>query len=174
MIKGGVDATIKFLIYLLVFLLIVLAFVFMFIIPQIKKYQSSKAQYNYNKNHKITLEDDKKELSSQLQVLEKNSTVITQRFAEVFNMDEFLKFAQKYFNNVKVIPINDETNSTALKIYQFSADIKEKNPKHFYNFVKDLDSYKSLAKINFPINISTEDNQLKIDFYMSIYSMKVK
>jgi uncharacterized membrane protein YhiD involved in acid resistance len=174
MVKNGVDATIKFLIYLFIFLIIVLIFVFMFIIPQIKKYQSAKAQYNYNKNHKIILENDQKELSSKLQNLEKNSTIITQRFAENFDKDKFLKFTQNYFNDVNITSINNETNSTALKIYQFSAEIKDKNPKHFYNFVKNLDSYNSLAKINFPISISTENNQLKIDFHISIYSMSAK
>ena len=174
MIKGGVGATMKFLIYLLVFLIVVLAFVFLFIIPQIKGYQNAKSQYVYNTQYSTTLETDKKESNSKLLTLQKDNSDISKRFAQTFQVDEFIAFAKNYFDNVELTPLDSETNSTALKIYQFKADIKTKNPKQFYNFVKDLDSYKSLAKINFPINISSQNSQLKIDFHMSIYSMKMK
>jgi hypothetical protein len=174
MIKGGVNTTIKFLIYLLVFLIVVLAFVFLFVIPGIKGYKSAKSEYSFNSQKHDNLLIEQKELSSQLELVKNKNKNIINRFAKEFDINEFEIFSKKYFDDVKLTKINSDSNSTALKIYQFSAQIKAQNPKQFYNFIKDLDTYEGLAKINFPINISSQNSTLKIDFHMSIYSMLTK
>ncbi|HIP02037.1 MAG TPA: hypothetical protein EYG75_00810 [Campylobacterales bacterium] len=174
MIKGGVDTTIKFLIYLLIFLIVVLAFVFLFVIPGIKDYQSAKSEYSFNSQKYDNLLIEQKELISQLELVKNENKKIIDRFAKKFDINEFKIFSKKYFDDVKLTKINSDSNSTALKVYQFSAQIKAQNPKQFYNFVKDLDTYDGLAKINFPINISSQNTVLKIDFHMSVYSMITK
>ena len=162
MIKGNVDSTIKFLIYLLIFLIVVFAFVFLFVIPQIKGYKSAKAEYNSNIQQYEKLQTEEKGLVSQLEVVKKENKKIINIFSQEFNTTEFEIFSKSDFN------------STALKVYQFNASIQAKNPKRFYNFVKDLNNYEGLAKINFPITISSENNLLKINFHMSVYSMNKK
>jgi len=174
MIKGGADATIKFLIYLLIFLIVVFAFVFMFVIPSIKSYQSSKSQYSFNAKQYKNLLKDEKEFNSNLELVKKENKETIDRFSQKFDVGEFKTFSKKYFDNVELTKIKSDVNSSALNIYQFSADVKSKNPKQFYRFVKDLDSYKCLTKINFPIKLSTQNNSLNINFHLSIYSMITK
>jgi hypothetical protein len=174
MIKGGVDTTIKFLIYLLIFLIVVLAFVFLFVIPEIKGYQSAKTEYNLNLKEHNNLQIEEKNLISQLGIVKTKNREIIDRFAKKFDVDEFKIFAKKYFDDVELTKISSDINSTALKVYQFSAQLKAQNPKQFYNFVKELDTYDGLAKINFPITISSQDTTLKINFHMSVYSMLIK
>ena len=174
MIKGGVDTTIKFLIYLLIFVIIVLAFVFLFVIPQIKEYKSAKTEYASKIKQYNNLQIKEKDLQSQLEIVKNDNKEIIDKFSKKFSIEEFKIFSKKYFDDVKLIKINNDTNNTALKVYQFSAQIKAQSPKQFYNFVKELDTYDGLAKINFPITISSENSVLKIDFHMSIYSMSIK
>ncbi len=174
MIKGGVDTTIKFLIYLLIFLIVVLGFVFLFVIPGIKAYQSTKTEYNFNTQQYDTLQIKQKELIAKLALVKNENKDIIDKFSNKFDINEFEIFSKKYFDDVKLTKINSDTNSSALKIYQFSAAIKSKDPKQFYSFVKELDTYKGLAKINFPIKIISHNDSLKINFHLSIYSMITK
>lgn len=174
MIKGNVDSTIKFLIYLLVFLIVVFAFVFLFVIPQIKGYKSAKAEYSSNIEQLKKLQTEEKKLASKLEVTKKENKNIIDIFSQDFNISKFETFSKNYFDDVNLTKIKSDFNSTALKVYRFNASIKAQNPKQFYTFVKDLNSYKGLAKINFPITISSENNLLKINFHMSVYSMNNK
>jgi predicted PurR-regulated permease PerM len=174
MSKGGVDTTIKFLIYLLIFLILVFAFVFLFVTPQIKGYQSAKSEYTFNTKQSNTLQKEQKELTSQLEKIKKENKNIIDIFSQEFNVTKFKEFSKKYFDDVQLTKINSDINNSALKIYQFNATIKAQNPKQFYNFVKELKKYNGLAKIKFPITISSQNNFLKINFHMSVYSMSVK
>jgi lipopolysaccharide export LptBFGC system permease protein LptF len=174
MSKGSVDTTIRFLVFVLIFIIVVFAFVFLFVIPGIKAYKSAKSEYFTNVKYEKVLQKEKKELESQLDDMQKENKKIINLFETKFDKDEFISFAKKYFDNVNLSKINSDTNSTALKIYQFNADIKTQNPRKFYNFIKDLHSYKNLSKINFPITISSNNGHLQIHFRMSIYSMNTK
>ena len=174
MIKSGVDTTIKFLIYLLIFLIVVLAFVFLFVIPGIKDYQSVKAEYSFNTKQHKSLQIEQKDLTAKLALVKNDNREIIDRFSHKFDVKEFEMFSKKYFDDVKLTKINSDTNSSALNIYQFSADIRSKNPKQFYSFIKEIDKYKGVAKINFPIKINSQNETLKINFHLSIYSMMTK
>jgi len=174
MSKGSVDTTIKFLIFVLIFMIIVFAFVFMFVIPGIKGYKNAKAQYFANSKFEKVLQKEQNELQEQLKKAKKENKNIIDLFSKKFDKNEFIVFAKKYFDNVELTKIKKDINSSALNIYQFHAEIKAQNPRQFYNFIKDLHNFKSLAKINFPITISSKDSHLQIHFRMSVYSMNTK
>jgi len=174
MIKGGMDTTIKFLIYLLVFLILVLIFVFLFIIPQIKTYKKVKSEYNYNVKHNLIYKEQQKDFNTKLSQLEKDNKKVIDIFSKKFDIEKFKSYSTNYFHNIKIVPLENDINSSALKIYKFNATLKSKNPREFYNFIKDLSKYDGLIKINFPITISSEKSLLNIFFHMSIYSMNSK
>ncbi len=174
MSKNSTNTILKFLIFLFLFMLIVFAFVFVFIIPQIKEYKSAKLSFSTNKVEYIKLQDRYKELEKQLQIIEKENKKTIDIFSKKFNKSRYLSFAKKYFDDVKLTKIQTDTNSSVLDIYQFDADIKTQNPKQFYNFIKGLENYEGVVKINFPITITAKDNHLEISFRMSVYSMSIK
>jgi hypothetical protein len=174
MSKGSIDATIKFLIFVLIFMIIVFAFVFMFVIPGIKGYKSAKSEYFANSRFEKVLQKEQNELQLQLEKAKKENKNIIDLFSKKFDENEFISFAKKYFDDANLTKIKSDTNSSALNIYQFHADIKAQNPKQFYNFIKDLHNFKSLAKINFPITITSKNSNLQIHFRMSVYSMNAK
>lgn len=174
MIKGGSGGAVKFLLYVLIFIIIVFAFVFLFIIPQIKEYKSSQAEYSLNSKQYEILQEEQVGLEEQLKLIKAENEKIINTFSKEFNIDDFTAYSKKYFDDVKLTKIHSDTNSSALNIYQFSANLKAQNPKRFYNFVKDLHLYEGIVKINFPITISSQNNHLEIKFNMSVYSMSSK
>jgi len=174
MSKGNVDATIKFLIFVLVFMIVVFAFVFLFVIPGIKGYKSAKAEYHANLKFEKVLQNEQNELQIELEKAKKENKNIIDLFSKKFDKTEFIAFAKKYFDDANLTKIKSDTNSSALNIYQFHADIKAQNPKQFYSFIKDINNFKSLAKINFPITINANNGHLQMHFRMSVYSMNRK
>jgi hypothetical protein len=174
MSKGNVDTTIKFLIFVLIFIIVVFAFVFMFVIPGIKGYKNAKSEYLANLKYEKVLHKEQNELQEELEKAKKENKNIIDLFSKKFDKNEFITFAKKYFDDANLTKIKTDTNSSALNIYQFHADIKAQNPKQFYSFIKDLHNFKSLAKINFPITISSNDSHLQMHFRMSVYSMHRK
>lgn len=172
--KSSVDATIKFLIFVLIFMIVVFVFVFVFVIPGIKGYKNAKSEYIVSSKYEKILQKEQKELQLELKKVKKENKKIIDLFSKEFDKDEFITFSKKYFDDVNLTKIKSDTNSSALNIYQFYADFKAQNPKQFYDFIKDLHNYKSLAKINFPITVTSKDSHLQIFFRMSVYSMNGK
>ncbi len=174
MSKGSTNTILKFLIFLFIFMLIVFAFVFVFIIPQIKEYKSVKSNFSTNEIEHVDLKDRYKEFEKQLKTIEKENKKIIDTFSKKFNKSEYVSFAKKYFDDVKLTKIQTDINSSVLDVYQFNADIKAQNPKRFYNFIKELENYEGIIKINFPITIIAKESHLEISFHMSVYSMSIK
>ncbi len=172
--KNNSSGAVKFLIYILIFLILILAFAFLFIIPQITKYKNSKANYETNSIKYTVLLEDEKELSKKLSLVKEENKKIIETFSQEFSKERFTTYAKKYFDEVKLIKLDSDTQSQALKTYKFSANLKAQNPKKLYSFVKDLQNYKGVVKINFPITIISKNNHLEIKFHLSAYSMNSK
>ena len=167
------NTTLKFLIFILIFMIVVFAFVLLFVIPSIKDYKDSKLSYSNSQNLQTELQKEQEELISTLNIIKNKNKNIINTFSQEFKENEFISFTKKYFNDATLVKVHNESNSSALDIYKFNAKIKAKNPKQFYEFVKNLQNYNGIIKINFPITISSKDNFLEINFHMSVYSMKV-
>lgn len=172
--KNNSSGAVKFLIYILAFLILILAFAFLFIIPQITKYKNAKASYATDSKKYTVLLEDEKELSKKLSLIKEENKKIIETFSQEFSKEKFTAYAKKYFDEVELIKLDSDTDSSALKTYKFSANLKAQNPKKFYNFVKNLQSYKGVVKINFPITITSKNSHLEIKFHLSAYSMNSK
>ncbi len=169
--KNSSGGAVKFLIYILIFLILILAFAFLFIMPQITNYKNAKASYAMDSKKYTGLLEDEKELSKKLGLIKEENRKIIETFSQEFNKEKFINYAKKYFDEVKLTKMDSDTDSSALKTYKFSANLKAQNPKKFYNFVKDLQAYKGIIKINFPITITSQNSHLEIKFNLSAYSM---
>ncbi len=165
------DSTLKFLIFILIFVILVFIFVLFFVIPSIKDYKTSKSSYSHSAKILDELGREKSDLSKSLEELKIENQKVLDRFLKSFSSDEFIEFTKEYFDDAKLTKIENETNSSALNIYNFTAKIKAKNPKKFYDFINNLPKYDAIIKIDFPITISSKNNLLEIDFRMSVYSM---
>jgi len=168
------NTTLKFLIFILIFMVIVFIFVLLFVIPSIKDYKNAKSSYLNSQYLQTELQKEQSELKSKLKVVKDENKDIINTFSQEFTENEFISFTKKYFKDAKLTKVHNESNSSALDIYKFNAKIKAKNPKQFYEFVKELKNYHGIIKINFPITIFSKDNFLEINFHISVYSMNVK
>lgn len=174
MTKNSTNTTLKFLIYILIFMIIVFAFVLLIVIPGIKEYKGVQSDYAIEKKSYSALQEEQSKLEARLKEVKQQNKKVINIFSKEFNKTDFITNAKKYFDDAELKQIQNETNSSALKVYQFSADTHAQNPQRFYAFVKELQAYEGIVKINFPITISTENKLLKINFHMSVYSMRNK
>ncbi len=59
-----------------------------------------------------------------------------------------------------------------LSKYQISATLND--PKNFYAFIDTLKNYQNILKINLPINLQAQNQHIKIDFNLKVYSSNAK
>jgi hypothetical protein len=174
MTENSSKSTMKFLIYMSIFIVIVLAFVLLYVMPSIKEYKSAKSEYFYTNEENSQLEIKKNDILEQLKKLKSDNKNVITHFYRDFNSSKFHTLVQKYFENISLEKLQSKSDNSALEIYKFNATVKENNPRMLYNFINDLKSYENIIKINFPIEISTRDRNLNIDFHISVYSMTRK
>ncbi|MCH9812614.1 MAG: hypothetical protein K0U47_01580 [Epsilonproteobacteria bacterium] len=174
MSKKSTNSTLKFLIYTMVFTIIVFIFVLFVVIPGIKEYKRLQGEHTAEKRAKQALQQEYGTLQKHLEVVKTNNQEVIDIFFQEFNSTSFIANAKKYFDDAKITQVASDSNSSALQVYQFSADAQAQNPTRFYEFVKTLHAYDGIIKINFPITITTENKLLKINFHMSVYSMQHK
>ncbi len=172
MAKNKSDSTIKFLIYILVFLIFVLVILLLFIIPSIKNYKSKKSDlFTYTSQNKH-LSQKQVDLGKNIEKFKKEQAGLLQSFEGDFNKTDFIHFAQHYFSDVKVKEGQLKQGQTQFKAYSFSASSQAKTPVDLYKFIDALDKYHAIVKINFPITLKSEHNNIDIDFNMSVYKHK--
>ncbi len=164
-------STTKFLIYLGLFIVFSFVFVLTFVVPSIKEYKKVKAESSYLSTESKQLKHNTEEIQIKLKQSKKKNENIVSLFSQRFDKSKFITFSKKYFDNIVLTKIKNQSKSSALEIYKFSASVKAKNPRLLYNFINSLSSYDSIVKINFPINISSNDINLDMNFHISIYSM---
>lgn len=174
MIRNNSNTTLKFLLYMLVFMVIVFAFVILIVIPGIREYKSVQSEYiDSNSSYQALLKDEES-LSKQLETLKSDNRSIVETFGKTFEKENFITFAKTYFDDASLTPIESDVNSSALKQYQFNAQMRADHPKRFYEFIHGLTTFEGVVKVNFPISVVSEENQLALSFHISVYSMKLQ
>ncbi len=168
--KNSGDSTVKFLIYVLLFLIFILMILLLFIIPNIKSYKSNKSDLkNYTSQNKH-LSQKQVKLSQDIESYKKEHSELLKSFSDDFNETHFLTYAKKYFSNVSLKENPTTDKKSQFKVYSFKATSLSKTPNDFYKFIDDLKQYDSIIKINFPITIISNKNNIDLSFNMSIFS----
>ena len=85
------------------------------------------------------------------------------------NMQELESYIKKYINNAKIIDngIQDSTNN--IKIQNISIQGHTKHTKEIIDFINNLESLNNNIRIGFPIDITKQENNLKINLSINIY-----
>jgi cell division protein FtsB len=167
--KNSSDSTIKFLIYVLLFLIFILLMLLLLIIPSIKHYKAKKVDYRTYVSQNKHLSKKQVELSKNIKRYKEQNSELLKSFSQEFNQTMFLTFAKNYFSDVNLSEGGVDKVATQFKEYTFSATSHAKTPVDFYKFIDGLKTYPAIVKINFPITLVSKNQQIYIDFNMSIY-----
>ncbi len=160
------------MLFVLAFVSVVMLFVFLVVIPAIKIYKSKKVQYReaIRTEKELTVKEQNLRTELERYRIEYNSTL--RAFRHHFDEDAFLQLARTYFQNVRLTPHEKKKSESGLQIYRFNADFNARTPVQFYRFVDALQKIDNIIKINFPIEITSEGKNIRLQFNMSVYSLK--
>jgi len=163
------DSTIKFLIYLLLFLIFVLLILVLLIIPSMKEFRTQRSDFKTYTSQNHHLSQKQVALSQEIADFKKEHNKALQLFSQDFNKTTFLAFAKGYFSQAKLTKGEVKNIASQFKEYTFKATTSSKTPRDFYAFIEALDSYPAIIKINFPITLTSKNNQIEVDFNLSIF-----
>ena len=85
------------------------------------------------------------------------------------DMQELENYIKKYINDAAIIDngIQDSTNN--IKIQNIAIQGYTKDTKKIIDFINNLGSLNSSIRIGFPIDITKQGNNLKVNLYINIY-----
>lgn len=88
-----------------------------------------------------------------------------------FDEKSFESFCSKFFNTVSLNYIQDKTDEKYLKyILKVSTNID--SPVYFYDFVKALENYSNIIKVEFPISFKANSSEIEAIFNIKVFSSK--
>ena len=167
--KNSGDSTVKFLIYVLLFLIFILMILLLLIIPNIKSYKAKKSDLHSYASQNKHLSEKQVQLSQSIEKYQREHSELLKSFSEDFNKTRFLTHAKKYLTNVSLRESLVSNNQSQFQAYNFKASSLSKTPEDLYKFIDDLENYSSIIKINFPITLVSNGQNIDLDFNMSIY-----
>lgn len=161
----------KNLLFSLFCVLITSILIMWLIFPQIKTYKTLLAkkqnQERINKEHK-TQEDY---LNGKLQIFMQDNEKMISMYEHKFDEKNFESFCSKFFNTVSLNYIQDKTDEKYLKyILKVSTNID--SPVYFYDFVKALENYSNIIKVEFPISFKANSSEIEAIFNIKVFSSK--
>lgn len=162
------NSTIRLLIYILTFLVLILLILLFFIIPNIKSYKISQVELKNIEKKIDDLKQKEDSLKSDLKKINSENRFIIDKFDRDFNKSKFVKFANRYLQDIKITEIKDK-NSSKFREYKFSAYSKNSSPKEFFKFIESLKDYESVVKVNFPILLEKQNQKIFIKLVLDIY-----
>lgn len=158
----------KNLIFSLVCILLTSILIMGFIFPQIKSYKKLKIieqnQERINKEHQTQYDY----LAGKLQnFIQDNNTMITM-YQTKFDEKNFNNFCLKFFNSAKLdYEKSSQTEKYQKYILKVSTNID--SPTNFYDFIKELKNYQSIVKVEFPITLKANGNEIEAVFNIKVF-----
>ena len=155
--------TILFIIYILV-VLFCLAFYF---IPIMQNHKIQTLDYKRIQNLNAAIAQNENSLQQNMDsVLKENAH---QNIRNKVDMQELENYIKKYINDAAIIDngIQDSTNN--IEIQNIAIQGYTKDTKKIIDFINNLGSLNSSIRIGFPIDITKQGNNLKVNLYINIY-----
>ncbi|MCR6594007.1 hypothetical protein [Campylobacter insulaenigrae] len=161
----------KILIYSFTFVVICVVLILFLIVPFLKDYK-----INYSRLAKQEIQNTKainelKNLEETIENFKKTNKIRLMQINSDFSQDDFVKFMQNYFDDIKIKSIPIKQDKIYLK-YQFNVQVKIKSPQAFYSFLNDLQKYQNLVEINTPVSFSANQKYINLNFKVNVFFAK--
>lgn len=163
---------VKLLVYALIFILVCLIMIFVFIVPNIKEYRALQAQNRSQMASVARIDQIYNTKNTALNELKERDRTILKAFDTKFNKVKFLAFATNYFSDVKIQELSNENTDEPFFRYELNVTSSLKTPTKFYDFIDDLQKYDSIIKIDFPIKMRGDGDNIHTTFNIKVYGLK--
>ena len=162
---------VKLLAYLLIFMIVALFMMLFVIVPNVKEYRASKVAYKKAFIHKMRVEsilDDRNVEFSNLN--SENRRAITS-FMHKFSIDNFIKYAGKFFTKVSLVEVNKKAHKKEFVEYELKVSTSLKSPTNFYTFLEGLNRYENIIQADFPIHMEANGTKISSAFTIKVYDI---
>ncbi|TKX29290.1 hypothetical protein DMB95_00910 [Campylobacter sp. MIT 12-8780] len=160
---------VKLVIYAMIFVLICGLLVLILILPMVKNYKNVSLRL-YSQNSVNAHLNEKFQVSeSKLNTLRSENEKIFTQFDSSFDEEDFIKFLNTYFTNVKLKKL-ENTNTNQYLFAEFNISATLKSTAEFYEFIDALNAYKNIIKLETPVDFKAQGDIVDINFITQIYT----
>ncbi len=165
---------VKLLIFLFVFILITLVLISALILPNIKKYRVARADYAQAMVHKHRVQSVLTQREKELKQLLLTNRKIFDAFGHKFSQEEFVSFANQFFDKVTLKEIKQTQHTNEFKVYELNVTSSLKTPVKFYKFLDGLNHYQNIIQADFPIDLKSNGDIIHSSFKIKVYGLTPK
>lgn len=160
---------VKTLLFILLFVAISLFIIFVFIVPNAREYKKTKIEYlRYEKSVK-NIENTQKHKEQEFDKFSKQNKKVVEALSKRFDENKFVKYASKFFSDVRLEKSKKQTQEEDFTIYDISVTSSIQTPNNFYDFLIGLSNYENIIKTEYPISMSSYKNTIKLNFHIRVY-----
>ncbi|TEY02706.1 hypothetical protein [Campylobacter sp. US33a] len=160
---------VKLVAYVLSFIALCSLLIVLLLLPALKDYKMA----NYKLNNQQKLNDNflaKLQVSKQrVEILKEENNFTLNQFNTAFNQQDFIEFLKNYFQDVRLKKAHGVEREAYL-VEELNVSSTIDNPQMLNKFFKDLNQYKNVAKISYPIILNASGNKIDVEFLVKIYS----
>lgn len=161
---------IKLLAYALIFVITSTSMIFIFIVPSIKEYKIVKLQNNDRNINLTKIEQAYETESKNLTDLKESNKVILTSFSNNFDESKFTKKTSTFFSNVRLKRLPKISKNENFLRYELKITGTIKSPSNFYNFLAFLNNYENIIKVDFPISMKGNGEDIDTSFNIKVYT----
>lgn len=162
---------IKMLLFFLILVLISLFLIFILIVPSAKEYKSVKIMHQRHDQSITRLQNIIGAKANELDDIVKNNSKILDALVHSFDKQNFLTYANNFFQNVKLQELK-KLDKNPYILYELNVTSSIKTPSNFYNFLDGLKQYQNIIKVTYPISMQSVDKNIHASFLLKIYNAK--
>ncbi len=163
---------IKLLIFLSIFIVTTLVLILVLILPNVKKYRVYRGQYNSAVVHKVRVQNVLDGRMKELKNLNIKNKKVFDSFKHEFRKDEFVTFANKFFNKVSLKEVKKSIYKKEFRIYELNVTSTLKTPVNFYKFLDGLNHYQNIIQADFPIDLKSNGKTINSTFKIKVFGLR--
>ena len=163
---------IKLLIFLSIFIVTTLVLILVLILPNVKKYRVYRGQYNSAVVHKVRVQNVLDGRMKELKNLNIKNKKVFDSFRHEFRKDEFVTFANKFFNKVSLKEVKKSIYKKEFRIYELNVTSTLKTPVNFYKFLDGLNHYQNIIQADFPIDLKSNGKTINSTFKIKVFGLR--
>lgn len=160
---------VKMLLFFLAFVAISLLIIFALIVPSVREYKKVKTKHSRYEMSVKRMENTVNAKDSELKNIMKDNSKVLDALISRFDKQDFISYADKFFQNVKLSEIKNRKIKDGFTLYELNVTSSIKTPNNFYDFLDGLAKYKNIVKIDYPITMQSKDENIEASFNVKVY-----
>ncbi|RAX54956.1 hypothetical protein CCY99_02095 [Helicobacter sp. 16-1353] len=159
----------KNIILFIVYIMVVVFCILFYLMPIIQNHRMQTLDYKKIQNLDYTINNNVEILNHNLQTMLEKDKQVYKNIRNKIDVEDLQQYISKFLNNVKIVDEGTESNNDNIEINKIYISGEAKNTQEIISLIENLKLVNNSVRINFPINITKQNNILKVEFGIKIY-----